>query len=180
MNLIQPTSIEAYRNLLPVLGDRQQEVLTLIAEHPCIDNWEISKRLRLPISSITPRTRELVKMGCVEQGDTHTQDDTGETVIGWQVCPELPMPHVVKARKAQMKEARISSLRAGKQTAALIDFIQQVKSGQRAMYYGPDFVVMGRRQFDEMQEAINEGITIVDDDNPQGIPIAKKKQGRLL
>jgi DNA-binding MarR family transcriptional regulator len=63
--MIRATSLLAYQEVLLSLGERQIQVLKAIKEiQPC-NNLMLSKKLNLPINSITPRCQELRKKGLV-------------------------------------------------------------------------------------------------------------------
>lgn len=82
--LVQETSVDAY-NELNDLGDRQKQVLETISYYESCSNTMIAKHLGLPISSITPRTRELVKKGFVEEGHKALDPYTHKKVIFWRL-----------------------------------------------------------------------------------------------
>ncbi len=59
VSMIAETSLEAFNEILPELGDRQWAVYRSIVKlQPC-NNMMISKKLGKPINEITPRTHEL-------------------------------------------------------------------------------------------------------------------------
>lgn len=59
--MIANTSLQAFSEILPELGDRQWAVYRTIQKlQPC-NNIMISKHLNKPINEITPRTHELRK-----------------------------------------------------------------------------------------------------------------------
>ena len=82
--MIQETSREAYHDLKN-LGERQIQVFEVIEELEGACNTMIANKLKLPISSITPRTRELVKKGFVEEGHKGLCPYTHKTVIFWRI-----------------------------------------------------------------------------------------------
>lgn len=59
---IQETSLAAYfNNVLPNIGDRQREILRVFTDNPAMNftNLELSRELRRPINTVTPRVYEL-------------------------------------------------------------------------------------------------------------------------
>jgi len=64
---VRPTSLLAYAEVLEDLGERQIKVYKTIREFGSggCNNKMISKKLKLPINSITGRVNELRKMGIV-------------------------------------------------------------------------------------------------------------------
>jgi len=49
------------------LGERQKTVYRVFKRFGAMTNLQVSRKLLLPINSITPRTNELVKMGLIEE-----------------------------------------------------------------------------------------------------------------
>lgn len=87
--MYQPTSLSAYHEIKPTLGERQKEVYEILSLYPDLTNTEISEKLGLPINSITPRIFELRKYGKVEESCKRKCRVTGRTVIAWRVCRVL-------------------------------------------------------------------------------------------
>ena len=79
------TSIESYHLLVPKLGEKQKKVLDTIkmAKRP-VNNQEIADHLDKPISYITPRTSELVKLGAVEVAFKAIYPQTNRRVCYWK------------------------------------------------------------------------------------------------
>jgi len=67
--MIQQTSLSAYSDLIDSgqLSRMQEKVLDIISLFGPITNNIIACKLDLPINCVTPRTRELVIKGLVEQ-----------------------------------------------------------------------------------------------------------------
>jgi len=64
--MIRSTSLDAYNEIAPTLGKRQQLVLKAIKRASrAVSNRELAKYLGLEINQITPRVNELVKLGLV-------------------------------------------------------------------------------------------------------------------
>ena len=65
------------------VGKRQQQILDCLHEQ-ALNNNEMAKRLNLPINSITPRVRELVKKGLVAEHKKAKDHLTNRLVIYWR------------------------------------------------------------------------------------------------
>ena len=83
--MIQQTSIEAYKEILPELGHRQQIVLDVIACHPGMSNHDIARFLNWEINTITPRVNELRELGVVDYHSTKVDRVTNRNVMTWEV-----------------------------------------------------------------------------------------------
>ena len=101
---IQQTSILAFEEELPNLGDRQREVLTAIlllnrqGVHPT--DREIARFLQYADpNKVRPRRYELKEAGLIMEAGHKTCAVTGKTVMSWVVSPVLPE----KARKALIR-----------------------------------------------------------------------------
>jgi len=82
---MRSTSLDAYNEVKPQLGQRQREVYDAIKELGSVTNNELSHYLRLPINQITPRTNELVKMGYVMVCEKRECSISKKTVLSWRV-----------------------------------------------------------------------------------------------
>jgi len=101
---IQQTSILAFEEELPNLGDRQREVLTAIlllnrqGIHPT--DREIARFLQYADpNKIRPRRYELEEAELIMEAEHKTCTVTGKTAKSWVVSPVLPE----KARKALIR-----------------------------------------------------------------------------
>ena len=65
MKMFQQTSLEAFRGITPCLGRRQREVYDTLKSIGPADNLTLSRALRLPINSVTPRVLELRELGLI-------------------------------------------------------------------------------------------------------------------
>ena len=83
--MIQPTSLEAYKILIPELGIRQQQIYDIITEHNHISNLDISRISKLPINSVTPRVKELRDKGLVIQCGFKRDHITQRKMMCWSV-----------------------------------------------------------------------------------------------
>lgn len=83
---VRDTSIAAYREVEPKLGDKQKLVLDTIkkAKRP-VNNQEIASHLALPINTITPRTNELLSIDKVELAFKAVYPPTGRKVCYWKI-----------------------------------------------------------------------------------------------
>jgi len=80
--MIQQTSLSAWSGIRPELGKRQSQVLAVLIHEGSLTNWQIAKRLGLPINSVTPRVHELRKLGLVVEDKIIIQE-TGRSAISW-------------------------------------------------------------------------------------------------
>ncbi len=87
MRATQQTSLKTYMGLKETgkLGHRQRQIYNALLYKGSMNNTQLSKLLRLPISSITPRVRELVKDAMVVQGQKKPCPYTKRTTIFWKV-----------------------------------------------------------------------------------------------
>lgn len=83
--MMRSTSLDAYQEIKPELGARQQVVLDGIKKLGCPTNLELSKYLYIPINQITPRTNELVKKGLVIECEKRQCSVSGRIAISWRV-----------------------------------------------------------------------------------------------
>lgn len=81
--MIQQTSIESYRSILPDLNSRQQTIYRTIRKLGCCSNNDLSRILKLPINCITPRVKELRDYNLVFRKGVKTDRITNRTVIVW-------------------------------------------------------------------------------------------------
>ena len=83
--MIQPTSLEAYKILIPNLGERQQQIYDIIIKHSNVSNLDISRISILPINSITPRVKELRDKGLVILSGYKKDHITQKRMMCWSV-----------------------------------------------------------------------------------------------
>jgi len=72
----------AYHSL--ELGNRQEEVLTVIKQYNGISNREISVALRLPVNCVTGRVKELRDKGLVTEAGSIKDNITNKKVTTWR------------------------------------------------------------------------------------------------
>ena len=83
--MIQDTSLETYKVLIPELGIRQQQIYDIITKHNNVSNLDLSRISKLPINSVTPRVKELRDKGLVILGGYKTDHITQRRVMCWSV-----------------------------------------------------------------------------------------------
>ena len=81
---VKQTSLLSYEEILPSLGKRQALVYSCIERLGSITNLQISRNLKLPINSVTPRVLELRKKGLVIEDKVIIQE-TGKAAQAWRV-----------------------------------------------------------------------------------------------
>jgi len=85
---VQETSLDAYRQIQPSLGDKQRQVYKLLEKASLngfdMTDKEIGKALHWPINTVTPRRGELVELGLVTVSQIRF-NDTGKRAIAWKV-----------------------------------------------------------------------------------------------
>lgn len=82
----QQTSLFAFNEVKPHLGQMQAKVYKEIVLHPGIDNLGIAQRLSMPINSVTPRVKELREMRRVREAGKQMNSETGRPTMRWEVC----------------------------------------------------------------------------------------------
>jgi len=82
--MIQETSLEAYKVLIPELGNLQETVYNCIIEHPGMSNHDIARYLGWEINRVTPRVKELRDKGLVIVSHHKTDGITSRRVICWK------------------------------------------------------------------------------------------------
>lgn len=83
--MIQKTSLDAYVDILPELGDRQLIIYDKLKSHPNSCNRDLAKLLFLEINQITPRIKELRDMNLVFCSGFKIDEDTKKKVMVWSV-----------------------------------------------------------------------------------------------
>lgn len=81
--MIQATSLEAWDALQPKLGTMQNMVYNLIKVYPGSSNLDISRMIKKPINSVTPRVKELRDKGIVIFSHYKTDRITKRRVMCW-------------------------------------------------------------------------------------------------
>ena len=82
--MIQQTSLESYKAIIPTLSDRQKVVFDVINEHHGMSNHDISRFLGLEINCVTPRVNELRDLGVVDLFGFKTDKLTDRKVMCWE------------------------------------------------------------------------------------------------
>lgn len=84
--MIQDTSLEAYDNIQPTLGNRQRQILKVLEQFPQgRSNLSISRILGVPINSVTPRIKELRDLGIVIFSHYERDRVTNRNCMCWKV-----------------------------------------------------------------------------------------------
>lgn len=84
--MLQQTSLLAFAEVRPKLGERQARVLDLLEEAGPLSNRDIARLLHWDINMVTPRCLELRQKGLVEP-DHVGVDHTGRKVNYWRAAP---------------------------------------------------------------------------------------------
>lgn len=82
--MIQQTSLESYKALLPTLSERQQVVLDVIQNHPGMSNHDIARFLDWEINCVTPRVNELRDKRMVTFCGNKIDRITERNVMTWE------------------------------------------------------------------------------------------------
>lgn len=85
MTEFKKTSLDAFTEIKPTLGKRQQKVYNAIKQLGSPSNLEIANYLQLPINQVTPRTNELVKMNKVEFAEKRQCKISKMKVMTWKI-----------------------------------------------------------------------------------------------
>lgn len=95
-----PTSIESYRAFGPLeLGKKQKAVLGFILKHGPVSNKDLAELTGWPISSITPRVKELRDEGVVIKAGERWDEITRRHEQLWKAAPP-------ELRQALLQEAQ--------------------------------------------------------------------------
>jgi len=82
--MIQSTSIEAFKEVKESLGDRQRQVYLCLKHIQPANNLMVSKKLNIPINSVTPRVKELRDKKLVGVAFVDRDLFTGKKSIYWR------------------------------------------------------------------------------------------------
>lgn len=80
---MQFTSLEAYQEILPKLGEKQRQVIQALEKVQPATDFTLSRALDQPINRITPRRNELVEKNLVEFHDITIQN--GRKANRWRI-----------------------------------------------------------------------------------------------
>ncbi len=82
----QQTSLFAYHaEVKPTLGHRQKTIYEALGTRESFTNTEMAAYLDWPINTITPRMKELRKIGLVRCAGTRECKVTGRNVLSWEI-----------------------------------------------------------------------------------------------
>ena len=88
MSQVQETSLLAYRETQPRIGEKQAEVLKVLraARDTDVDftNCELAYALDWPINTVTPRVKELRGFGLVVLSRKRRCERTGRLAMAWK------------------------------------------------------------------------------------------------
>jgi len=83
---MRQTSIDAYKDIKPELGDRQKLVFSAIKKLGCPTDREIAKYLKFTDpNKVRPRRKELLDQGRITECEKRECTVTGKTVWSWRV-----------------------------------------------------------------------------------------------
>lgn len=88
---VRSTSIKTYHQIMSEgwLGQQQEDVFVFFKYHPYTTDRQCSKNTEIPINAVTGRRNELVKMGCLMEGDKTYNTDTGRPSYTWYVPKKI-------------------------------------------------------------------------------------------
>ena len=82
--MIQQTSLLAFQELKPILGEKQRLVLSTLKLLGEANNMMIAKSSGLPINSVTPRVHELRELGLIIEAYKEKCPFTNRITIFWR------------------------------------------------------------------------------------------------
>lgn len=83
---VQQTSKDAFHGeVVPKLGDKQREVLDVLAKFEDMTNKELSDYIGHPINTVTPRILELRRKGMVTLSQIRPDKTTGVRAMAWKL-----------------------------------------------------------------------------------------------
>ncbi len=83
---VQFTSLEAFRQAMPTIGEHQASIYAVSAEHGPVSNKQIATILGWPINSVTPRVLELRTKEMVKFAGQREDLKTGRHEMMWEVA----------------------------------------------------------------------------------------------
>ena len=83
--MIQQTSLQAYSEVKPTLGEKQLIVYNMLKDLGAANNMILALKLGWSINRITPRILELRKLGLVDYDSLRTCPITKRSTIFWRV-----------------------------------------------------------------------------------------------
>lgn len=110
--MIQQTSIQAFIEILPKIGDRQDQVLEHLGWVGESTDRMIAASLKLPINCITPRRNELVKMRLLRRSkvafceSTKMQEGKARRAIYWELTELGEKVLAFKKRQREVQNGR--------------------------------------------------------------------------
>lgn len=83
--MVMDTSLDAWSKIKRELNPRQTQVLNTITKYPDHTNNELSKIMKIPLQSVTPRTGELLNLGKIKRVERRACGVTGGNSWTWRV-----------------------------------------------------------------------------------------------
>ena len=84
---MRSTSLDAFKEIKPELGDRQKIIFDAILTLGCPTDLEIARYLGMTDpNKVRPRRNELVRFGRVTECEKRICSVSGRTVWSWRVC----------------------------------------------------------------------------------------------
>ena len=84
-NNIQSTSVDSFKQIIPKISSRQNQIMYILRTYGSLCNREICEIARLPINSVTPRVKELRDLNLVVKKDVKKDIVTDRNVIVWGI-----------------------------------------------------------------------------------------------
>jgi hypothetical protein len=85
---MRDTSLLAYQDLKPKLGDKQQSVLILIHAHPDCTDLELTYKMGYTDpNKVRPRRKELLDYGLIVESGKRRCSVSGKLALTWRVKP---------------------------------------------------------------------------------------------
>jgi hypothetical protein len=83
--IMQQTSLDSYRRIIPQLGERQRSVFKAFAFYGRKTDLEIANLLGKDANFVRPRRNELVRVGLMERCPARKCSVSGRMAITWRV-----------------------------------------------------------------------------------------------
>ena len=83
--MIQQTSLEAYKAILPRLSETQEIIFNVIKDHKGMSNHDISRFIGWEINTVTPRVNELRDLRMVDCYRIKVDRVTGRKCMTWEI-----------------------------------------------------------------------------------------------
>lgn len=87
-----------------LVNNMQSTILTAFKKNPRSTDREISRKLAMPINSVTGRRNELVKMGCIQEGLHRPCMISGRMARTWLVPQNIEFVYLRHAKQKVSKK----------------------------------------------------------------------------